>query len=338
MADDQQAWQFLIPIAQLRIDDNDPINGRWRVADVEFLSREAASTVISRHGDGPPAAVEIRTKFVESAWAFARLTRNGERDNATREAFRDVAEAVNLLAVTRAFWVNRASNTGFAILGYPLVKQRNAWIVQQGGLATFDTASREGGLTPFCLDAHWHGHISGTWRVIELFRALDDSALDPQWRAQIRRAAGLIGRSLMTSERADAFLWNVFALETLLTRPGERNGRRLSDRIAGLLGWYLADNRPGYESELTDLFRIRCDAVHDADYSNLTTEVVLLSDLYAVNTLRNVAVHRARFRSKDTFVELLDSWRRAREWPTDIEIGWIGRFDFSDRERALPLW
>ncbi len=338
MAEDKQAWQFLIPIAQLRIDDKVPINGSWRVADVEFLSREAASAVISPYANGPPAAATMRGKFLESAWSFARVTRNGERADAAREAFRDVAEAVNLLAVTRSFWVNRTSNTGFAILGYPLIKQRNAWIVEQGGPGNFNTASQEGGLAPFCLDAHWHRHISDRWRMIELFDAVVDSALDPSWRAQIRRAAGLIGRSLMTVERADAFLWNVFALETLLTRPGERNGRRLAERIDGLLGWYLADNRPDYELELTDLFRIRCEAVHDADYSSLTTDVVLLSDLYAINTLRNVAVHRARFPSKHTFVGLIDSWRGSREWPTNIDIGWIGHFDFSDRERALPLW
>lgn len=338
MAEDKQAWQFLIPIAQLRIDDRDPINGRWRVADVEFLSREAASSRIPQPA-GDSAAAKLRTKFLQRACSFARVTRHGERADAAREAFRDVSEAINLLAVTRAFWVNRASNTGFAILGYPLVKERSAWIMEEGGLRNFDTASREGGLAPFSLDAEWHQYISHSQvRIIELFGALDDEGLDPSWRAQIRRAGSLIGRSLMTVERADAFLWNVFALETLLTRPGERNGQKLADRIEGLLGLYLPSARPSYRAELVDLFQIRCDAVHDADYGKLKTEDVLLSDLYTVNTLRNIVVNRTRFPSKDSLIELLDSWRNKNKWPEDMNIGWSGDFNFSDRERVLPLW
>src|SRR5690606_5762777 len=112
----------------------------------------------------------------------------------------------------------------------------------------------------FELNKQWHDAMHGT-RFIELFSAIDDPALEPSWRRQIRAGASMLGRSMMSLDLADAFLCNIIGLETLLTRRGERNGGRLAARIKGLTGWHLRNHRQGYEAEIMQIHNVRCDIV-----------------------------------------------------------------------------
>ncbi len=114
----------------------------------------------------------------------------------------------------------------------------------------------------------------------------------------------------------------------------------LGQRIKGMTGWYLKAHRPNYQDEIDDIFGVRCDAVHDADYGQLTPESLLLSDLYAKNTLLNVVVNRDKFPTKDDMVTVLDDWAANENWPEDgsFTLRWIGNTTFNPKALDIPLW
>ena len=192
---------------------------------------------------------------------------------------------------------------------------------------------------PFDLDGTWHNAITQTG-IIDLFTRIVDPALPADWRRQIGSAAAMLGRSLMSLDLADAFLLDVIGLETLLTRQGERNGRRLAQRIKGMTGWHLRSHRPNYEQEIRSIHSIRCEIVHDSEYSNLTIEELLLADMYLANCLLNVVRLPQVFPDKATLASTTDGFAQHENWPMDgsIPFRWFGNATFDANDLDLPLW
>jgi len=194
-------------------------------------------------------------------------------------------------------------------------------------------------LMPFALDATWHNAITQTG-IIDLFARLEDSSIAADWRRQIGSAAAMLGRSLMSLDLADAFLLDVIGMETLLTRQGERNGRRLTQRIKGMTGWHLRTHRANYETEIQRIHSIRCEIVHDSDYSNLNIESLLLADMFLANSLLNVVRLPSVFPDKAALATVTDDFAQNENWPTDgsIPFRWFGNSTFRPQDLALPLW
>jgi hypothetical protein len=144
----------------------------------------------------------------------------------------------------------------------------------------------------------------------------------------------------MSLDRADAFLLNVIGLETLLTRQGERNGKKLAKRIKGLSGWHLRKANPNYEAEIKSIHETRCAIVHDSDYSDLSIEMLLRADSYLANGLLNVVSNPTLFPSKDELVRVADSYAAKENWPNDGSIGfkWFGNATLSPDDLALSIW
>ena len=194
-------------------------------------------------------------------------------------------------------------------------------------------------LMPFELDAVWHNAVSMSG-MVNLFARIGDPNLDPNWQRQIKSGAAMLGKSLMALERADAFLIDVMGLETLLTVRNERNGTKLAQRIQGMVGWHLKVNRPGYADEIKRIHSVRCEIVHDSDFTNLTTELLLQADMYLLNSLLNIVNLPALFPTKDAMIAVADGYAANENWPTDgsVPFRWLGNSTFTAAELDLPLW
>lgn len=337
--DVQSNWVIVIPMVQLRVSDEAPIGGSWQVGDVSFMSRRAIEEYLRPPNIHAVLPSEHAEQVLHETQAFAVVQRTGTPNDLWKTVFREVREAKDILAATDAFYGARHLNSGFNLQGYPIVTARSAWFVDQKSPNLFGNWGQEGSLQPWHLNSNWHTNITQTG-ITELFSALADPALEDSWRRQMRRAAACIGRSLSSLERSDAFLQDVFALETMLTRPNERNGRVLSKRIKGMTGWCLKQHRPHYLDEINDIFEARCDAVHDADYGSLTTEHLLLADLYAKNTLLNIVSNRAKFPTKKAMIDVLDGWADHENWPEDGSycLRWVGNATFAPKALELAFW
>ncbi|WP_088255568.1 hypothetical protein [Fimbriiglobus ruber] len=336
--DVQGTWLVIVPMFQLEVSDDPPVNGRWDVGDVAFVSRAKLATILQ-----PPTLTNLPRpnaweKITGDDASFAVIKLTGTPNQLRRTMFRELREAANILAATAGFYGKRHHVSGFTLKGYPAFTAKNDRFIQTDGTAFCGNWNQRGFLHPFTLDANWHRAISDTG-IIDLFARINDTA-DATWRRQIRSGAAMLGRSLMSLDLADAFLLNVIGLETLLTKPRERNGPKMFKRIKGMTGWHLRTARRNYEAEINNIHGVRCEIVHDSDYSNLTVELLLQSDLYLTNSLLNIVRLPAVFPDKATLVTTLDGYATNENWPTDgsLPFRWLGNPYFSQADLDLPLW
>ncbi len=337
--DDHQSWILIVPVAQLRISNGPPINGKWSVGDVTFYSKEA----LEQHLQPPNVATTLgdnarRFVFGDSE-SFAVAMRQGKPDEIQGSAFFDLRIAAQTLAATAAFYGRRHLSSGFALKGYPIHTAKHVAFIEAHGTRLESRFGQRGMLLPFELDERWHASITESG-ISLLFDRVEDQSLDPDFRRQINSAAALLGRSVMSLELADAFLLDVIGLETLLMRRGERNGRRLSRRIKGMTGWHLKQVNPNYVDEIVKIHEVRCEIVHDALYANLTARLLLQADRYLMNALLNVVRLPKVFPNKDQLASILDGFADKENWPTDgsISFAWFGNPDFDAKDLALELW
>jgi len=107
-----------------------------------------------------------------------------------------------------------------------------------------------------------------------------------------------------------------------------------------MTGWHLGSARPNYRNEIQRIHGVRCEIVHDSDYSNLTTELLLQADLYLANSLLNIVTLPAVFPDKNTLAATLDGFATNQNWPTNgsIHFRWFGNTQFTPADLDLPLW
>lgn len=343
--DTQSDWLVIVPTVQLAIINDPPIGGQWKVGDVTFMSKEAMANCLHQPNLPNEPSEHVRqwvmtNPIMGEHQGFAVTTRTGTPTEIRKTVFRDLREAVHVLASTNAMFSKRSSMRGFTLQGSPFVSGRkDCFLDLVGSSSPSSIWCQHGMLVPFELDANWHSTVTASG-MIKLFDRILDRNLDPNWRRQIKSAAAMLGKSQMALERADAFLLDVMGLETLLTVQGERNGKKLSKRIKGMVGWHLRGARPGYVDEIKRIHEVRCEIVHDSDFSNLTTELLLQADMYLVNSLTNIINLPAMFPDKDAMIAITDGYAENENWPIDgsVPFRWIGNPNFNPADVNLHLW
>ena len=125
----------------------------------------------------------------------------------------------------------------------------------------------------------------------------------PGWRDDLRRGAILIGRSYNASDVTTAFLFQMIALETLLTRQGDTYSTDLPERIEAFLGWVGLWKTAKYGERVSEVYKKRCAIVHSGKIDCVTVEDLLFVDDIMVNLLWNILSHPKLFRSKEDVIE-----------------------------------
>lgn len=123
------------------------------------------------------------------------------------------------------------------------------------------------------------------------------------WRNELKRAAILLGQSQCCSDVAQSFLWNMIALEILLTRQGDKYTDVLPTRIEAFLGWVGFWTVERYSERIKELYRKRCDFVHNGNQKNITISDLLFTDDLLQNLLMNLMRHISLFNSKAAVIE-----------------------------------
>jgi hypothetical protein len=123
------------------------------------------------------------------------------------------------------------------------------------------------------------------------------------WREDLRRAGILIGLSQTASSVPDAFLWNMIALELLLTRQGDVVGEALPSRAEALLGWSTNWKQENFEQRIRHVYEVRCRLVHQGNRNAPTREDLFFTDDLLLCLLANLVVDTRLFESKEALVQ-----------------------------------
>ena len=260
-----------------------------------------------------------RYKFAYSKWrkeaancdaiknsnVIATVSAGGDYDTVRRFAHRIIKEELSILSSSR--------------LGYT-GRDRRGVVGIRGCMDSYNTEDMLLGLTIGQMQSSIKRHAIDKIRITDEFLKMPDQFfpyrrllwlirgngnIEDRWRRILRNVAILAGRSQNSIEIADAFLWNMIALEQLLLGENERSGHldKLNSRCQSLFGYCPLLDRMGLGTALKRLYELRCALVHEGDREGVNLGHLITTDLFLSNVIGSLVFNSNRIPSKGAFIE-----------------------------------
>ena len=112
------------------------------------------------------------------------------------------------------------------------------------------------------LDNRWLQFQRHTFFLDLITLMMKKVPVSTSWVRDLRNAAILAGQSQASSDLPQAFLWNIIAIELLLTNQGDRYLEMLPQRARAFIGWTAQWGLDNYEKRIQDLYNKRSAFVH----------------------------------------------------------------------------
>ena len=220
-------------------------------------------------------------------------------------------------AVTEAFWLLASS------FFYETDRDRvTISLAPHAAFSTFDDISvfdrasdahfmhyrRRGMVVPQSLDRDWkrisrHHFFPYVKQITNGTREVKSKL----WKDSILRAATLCGQSLLARHVAEAFFNNMVAIETLLTKRGDKFPDALVNRLAALFGWMTGEEIEPWQDLIGRLYKLRCSYVHDGIRGDITGMDLFDADTLVTNLLINLGRNTSSITSKEDLLRLADN-------------------------------
>lgn len=145
-------------------------------------------------------------------------------------------------------------------------------------------------------------------RLLKLIR--DGKDIDNKWQLILRNVAALAGKSQNAIENADAFLWNMIAIEQLLlgeNEPGHLG--KLLVRCKALFGYCPLWDRLRLGDAIEKIYNARCTLVHEGNRVAITIEHLIISDLILFNVIGALIFNYRKINSKSRLLEFAEKAR-----------------------------
>jgi len=118
----------------------------------------------------------------------------------------------------------------------------------------------------------------------------------------------MTGQSQNSSDLPLSFLWNVIALEMLLTKRGEKISDMLVKRAEYFLGWNEEWIKKKYEERIKDIYDKRCDFVHNGDLKYIEIKDLLFTDDLIFNILNNIIRCQNKIQGMKDIIEYTEKY------------------------------
>lgn len=302
--DEPGKWLFIVPVSGVILTKH--VGNEFRIKRVLLISQEKLPRIRKRLGI-PQRISDIKkhysTEFFDSAHTFAVMWHSGKPSEFKSKCLRIVRDELAILAVSQLGYSKRRSGSCPAIKGEPTMAKINHLLLCTEDSRRMMEARLTGKIDNLVLHGHWRRYHREAF-FLKLLRILNNELqVSNNWRDDLERAAILIGQSQCSSDVAQSFLWNMIALELLLTEQGDKYTDVLPKRIEAFLGWVGFWDTDNYAERITEVYRKRCTFVHDGERENITIEDLLFTDDLLYNLLLNLVHHIERFSSKQAVID-----------------------------------
>lgn len=320
-------WVFIFPVGELYL--MDAVNREFRVDRITLVHKDKLPRIRRRLGLRTTVS-EIKKsrrlyrRFFEDkdAWAFAVVEESGSREEVKQRSLETIREELSILSVSQLGYHSRKQMVPIVAPG----EIANSYVTylavnSQNGSKFGNHFRRTKPFGQMVLDGRWKNYQDKVF-FTELLNILrGETEVEDEWRDELRRASVMIGESIGASDLLKSFVWNWVALETLLTRRGDRVGKTLPKRVEAFLGWVLYSVEPKvtsfweveqYEARIREVYRKRNDLLHDGKRDGITTEDIAFTDHLLLNLLSNLVAFPHLFRSKAAIAEFATKVEKER--------------------------
>ncbi len=303
-------WSLFIPIYNLEISNN--IGGELRIEHVNFISSDKIPRIRKKLGltnrvlyynNLFKSKHTTRKLFSETkVYAFLK-TKRSEQDNLSRE-FRRIKEAVYLLASSQFYRIRRYQKYPFGGPEFSQYLFDEYLLFENNANKMKWNHTRLTPVEPYRIDKQWEKFTSHHFfpRLLKILNGRIKVSL--KWRYELRRAALLAGQSQFSRNVWEAFLYDMIALEILLTNRGENICTALIERVVSLFGWLTNENQEGWKNLIEKLYDLRCQFVHKGIIDNISIHDLLNADMLLANLLYNLCELTKYIKSKNDIINL----------------------------------
>lgn len=303
------SWLLVAPVSGLTLTRD--IGEEISIDKITFVSKKRLPHVRKRLGF-PMTIGELRKKkwtynFFDGADVYAVANMGGVGCEKEVEFLEAARKELAILSLSQLGYGRRRLNACLSVsseirpesLEYFMMNTvKRSWSMKHKLSGRFRT---------LVLDERWSRYqkLSFFYELIDIIKG--KGPFSSGWRLDVKNAALLAGQSQSSSDLPHAFLWNMIAIETLLTHSGDSYSKELPKRVEAFIGWTTNWSLEDYESKVKEAYRKRCALAHAGRVDELKIEDILFTDLLLVNIFYNVLKHLDLFKTKD---ELIDFSRK----------------------------
>jgi len=308
-------YTLLVPIYNLEISPE--IGGEVIIGNVSFISLNKLTNSHRKYGIPQPIS-HYRSHFEKwpghflneaSAFACVRTANNSFADHT--EEYKRLQEAIFILASSQFYRSGRQNTIYF---GGP---EFFSHLIDQ--IYIFDTNSNQfnynmtivNSARRLCLDKHWKSNNHFFRKLLALINS-NDKKIIKEWKFTIRRAAILAGQSIFARNAWEAFLYDMIAIEVLLTNEGDKFPDAIVKRLSALFGWLALEDSTSWHDLVGELYELRCKFVHDGIYKDISFFQVSKADMLLANLLDNLPKLLRIFKCKSDVISFANKLEARR--------------------------
>ena len=298
-------WLLVAPVSGLSL--KKAIGEEISIHKVTFVSRKRLPFVRRRLGF-PTTIKDLRRKewthnFFDTSSVYAVSRLGGTRHDKEKEFLEAARNELSILSLSQLGFGQRRTNACLSIsnevrpgkLEYFMMNTLNKTFTMQFKMSgRFQTLS---------LDENWKRFqkFGFFYELIDIFKG--NKNISSGWRNDITNAALLAGQSQSSSDLPHAFLWNMIAIETLLTHQGDSYSDALPKRVEAFIGWTTDWSVENFENKIGEVYKKRSALVHAGKSHDLQIEDLLFTDIILVNIFYNILKHIKLFPNKNALIE-----------------------------------
>lgn len=303
--DQKGLWLFVVPVTGLVLTDD--VNREITINKVTFVCKSKLPNIRKRLGF-PLTIAELKKKrwagnFFDSSDVYGICKIGGVGSGAEKEFFVILRNELSVLSLSQLGFGRRHNNASLA----PSTKNETGLLthlmMNLVKESTVINSSKVGRLSELRLDNRWNENQKSSFffELLELLRG--NASVSSGWERDIKNAVFLAGQSQSSSELPHAFLWNMIAIETLLTHRGDSYSIALPKRVEAFIGWTTSWSLSNYEERIKEAYTKRCSFVHGGMSEDITIEDLLFTDILLVNIFFNILKHLDLFHSKEALID-----------------------------------
>ena len=303
---DSGTWVFLAPIKRLIL--TDAVDNEIAIDRITFVGPSKLPRIRSRLGFNKKISHfksrqgGVLNHLFKGSTAFATTRFTGEGKAQLDRFLNQVREELVLLSLTQ-LGIRKRRNNSFPVLSeeFP-VGRRTLLMMNTTKDSWYAPLELVGRFTDLVLDELWRENqeLGFFFDLLKIFRG--GTNVSPGWNKDLRNAAVLAGQSQCTADVPQAFLWNMIAIELLLTKQGDSYTDALPERAEAFIGWTADWKLQNLEQRIRELYFKRCQLVHRGNRSGIEIQDVLATDVILYNVLTNIVKHPDLFKTKEDII------------------------------------
>ena len=250
-----------------------------------------------------PYLIKTENTFFTNAQAFALIHHSGDTKNKGYEYIIKVQNAIDILCLLERGFSKRRFSSIPCIWGMPIVKSYKYLFVNKKNPSVSSGWRLIGThnsliLSNEMISYHKQGYF---FKLLDILNK-KKNIISVEWYKCIFDASVLLGKSWAEKSVPEAFLYNMIALETLLTESGDAFSLIIPKRIKSFIGWVGYWETENFESKIDEMYKKRCKIVHEGKLSLVLVDDLLFIDDLVNNVFDNIINHINLFHCKKDLI------------------------------------